>query len=144
MSDRYAVVGNPIEHSKSPEIHTLFAQQTGQNILYSRMLAPLDDFRSSVFKFASHGGKGLNVTVPFKFEAFALSSRLTSRAKMAGAVNTLHFDEGSICGDNTDGAGLVADITKNVGIALRDSRILLLGAGGAAFGVMLPLLEQKP
>ena len=88
MSDRYAVVGNPIEHSKSPEIHTLFAQQTGQNILYSRMLAPLDDFRSTVFKFASHGGKGLNVTVPFKFEAFALSSRLTSRAKMAGAVNT--------------------------------------------------------
>jgi shikimate dehydrogenase len=144
MSDRYAVVGNPIEHSKSPEIHTLFAQQTGQNILYSRMLAPLDDFRSTVLRFASHGGKGLNVTVPFKFEAFALSSRLTSRAKMAGAVNTLRFDEGSICGDNTDGAGLVADITKNVGIALRDSRILLLGAGGAAFGVMLPLLEQKP
>lgn len=144
MNDRYAVVGNPIEHSKSPEIHTLFAQQTKQDFTYSRLFAPLDDFRSVVHHFVENGGKGLNVTVPFKFEAFGLSSSLTPRAKMAGAVNTLRFDGKSVLGDNTDGAGLVADIMKNAGIALRDSRILLLGAGGAAFGVMLPLLEQGP
>ena len=144
MSDHYAVVGNPVAHSKSPEIHALFAQQTGQDVVYSRLLAPLDDFRTTVFRFVGNGGKGLNVTVPFKFEAFGLSDCLTSRAEMAGAVNTLRFDGETLCGDNTDGAGLVADITKNAGVPLQDARILLLGAGGAAFGVMLPLLEQNP
>ncbi len=144
MNDRYAVIGNPVAHSKSPEIHTLFAKQTGQHLMYSRLLAPLDGFNATVIQFVNEGGRGLNVTVPFKFDAFCLSSRLTPRAKMAGAVNTLRFDGKSIYGDNTDGIGLVADITRNVGISLRDLRILLLGAGGAAFGVMLPLLEQKP
>ena len=144
MSDRYAVVGNPVGHSKSPEIHTFFAQQTGQDIEYTRLLAPLNDFRTTVMRFAGEGGHGMNVTVPFKFEAFDLSSQLTLRAKMAGAVNTLRFDGSAIYGDNTDGAGLVADITQNAGLSLSGSRILLLGAGGAAYGVMLPLLERKP
>lgn len=144
MSDRYAVIGNPVAHSKSPEIHALFARQTGQDIEYTRLLSPLDSFSTTVMRFVREGGHGMNVTVPFKFDAFDLSSQLTSRAKMAGAVNTLRFDGATIYGDNTDGAGLVADITRNAGIPLFDSRILLLGAGGAAYGVMLPLLEQKP
>lgn len=144
MSDRYAVVGNPVAHSKSPEIHALFARQTGQDTEYTRLLAPVDGFRETVMRFAGGGGCGMNVTVPFKFEAFELSSQLTLRAKMAGAVNTLRFEGEAIYGDNTDGAGLVADITRNAGISLSNSRILLLGAGGAAYGVMLPLLEQKP
>ncbi len=144
MSDRYAVVGNPVAHSKSPEIHALFARQTGQDIEYSRLLAPLDGFVATVKEFVQNGGRGLNVTVPFKFEAFALSDTLTERAKMAGAVNTLRFDGDVVSGDNTDGAGLVADITRNAGFSLGGARILLLGAGGAAYGVMLPLLEQKP
>lgn len=144
MKDRYAVVGNPVAHSKSPEIHALFAWQTGQDMVYSRLLAPLDGFRETVLRFADEGGKGLNVTVPFKFEAFKLASRLTPRAEMAGAVNTLRFDNDGIYGDNTDGAGLVEDITQNAGVPLQGARILLLGAGGAAYGVMLPLLGQKP
>lgn len=144
MPDRYAVIGNPVAHSKSPDIHALFASQTGQDMEYGRLLAPLDGFDNTVRKFISEGGKGLNVTVPFKFDAFNLATELTPRAKMAGAVNTLVFKDGVIVGDNTDGAGLVADITLNAGISLLNSRILLLGAGGAAYGVMLPLLDQKP
>ncbi len=144
MPDRYAVIGNPVAHSKSPEIHALFAAGTGQDVEYGRLLAPLDGFQETVRKFIDQGGKGLNVTVPFKFDAFNLATELTPRARMAGAVNTLAFREGVIVGDNTDGAGLVADITVNAGISLLNSRILLLGAGGAAYGVMLPLLEQKP
>lgn len=144
MSDRYAVVGNPVAHSKSPEIHALFARQTGQDIEYSRLLAPFEGFVATVKEFVQNGGRGLNVTVPFKFEAFTLSDALTERAKMAGAVNTLRFDGELVSGDNTDGAGLVADITRNAGFSLEGARILLLGAGGAAYGVMLPLLEQKP
>lgn len=144
MNDRYAVVGNPVAHSKSPEIHALFARQTRQDMEYSRLLAPLEGFRETVLNFANEGGKGLNVTVPFKFDAFRLASRLTPRAEMAGVVNTLRFDEDEIYGDNTDGAGLVEDITKNAGIPVQGARILLLGAGGAAYGVMLPLLGQKP
>ena len=144
MPDRYAVIGNPVAHSKSPEIHALFASGTGQDMEYGRLPAPLDGFDATVKKFIEDGGKGLNVTVPFKFDAFNLATELTSRAKMAGAVNTLVFKDGLIVGDNTDGAGLVADITLNAGISLLNSRILLLGAGGAAYGVMLPLLEQKP
>ena len=144
MSDHYAVIGNPVAHSKSPAIHALFASGTQQDMEYGRLLAPLDGFVNAVRNFIDKGGKGLNVTVPFKFDAFEMAMTLTQRAKMAGAVNTLSFQDGKVHGDNTDGAGLVADITSNAGISLLDSRILLLGAGGAAYGVMLPLQEQKP
>lgn len=144
MTDIYAVIGNPIAHSKSPEIHARFAAQTGQDIDYRRLLAPLDDFAGTVAAFIAAGGKGANVTVPFKLEAFALATRLTPRAQAAGAVNTLKFDGDAILGDNTDGVGLVADIVRNAGVALAGRRILLLGAGGAARGVILPLLQQAP
>lgn len=144
MTDIYAVIGNPIAHSKSPEIHARFAGQTGQDIDYRRLLAPLDDFAGTVAAFIAAGGKGANVTVPFKLEAFALTTRLTPRAQAAGAVNTLKFDGDAILGDNTDGVGLVADIVRNAGVALAGRRILLLGAGGAARGVILPLLQEAP
>lgn len=144
MTDIYAVIGNPIAHSKSPEIHARFAGQTGQDIDYRRLLAPLDDFAGTVAAFIAAGGKGANVTVPFKLEAFALATRLTPRAQAAGAVNTLKFDGDAILGDNTDGVGLVADIVRNTGVALAGRRILLLGAGGAARGAILPLLQQAP
>ena len=144
MSDCYAVIGNPIAHSKSPEIHTLFAKQMAEDIVYTKLLAPLNGFHEIVSQFIAEGGKGLNVTVPFKFEAFNLAKKHTLRAVAAGAVNTLCFEGGDIIGDHTDGAGLVADSTQNLGISLTGAKILLLGAGGAAYGVMLPLLEQKP
>lgn len=144
MPDRYAVIGNPVAHSKSPDIHALFASETQQDMEYGRLLAPLNAFENTVNQFIDEGGQGLNVTVPFKFEAFRLAMELTPRATLAGAVNTLSFRHDVIYGDNTDGAGLVADITLNAGISITNSRILLLGAGGAAYGVMLPLLEQKP
>lgn len=144
MTDRYAVIGNPVAHSKSPQIHTLFARQTGQDVEYTRLLAPLDGFASVVAQFVAEGGRGLNVTVPFKFDAFNYATERTPRAETAGAVNTLRFDGNSVLGDNTDGAGLVVDITRNLGVSLAGARILMLGAGGAAYGVMLPLLDQKP
>ncbi|NMM27072.1 MAG: shikimate dehydrogenase [Glaciimonas sp.] len=144
MTDTYAVIGNPIAHSKSPEIHARFARQTGQDIDYRRLLAPLDGFAQTVAGFIAAGGKGANVTVPFKLEACALATRLSARAQAAGAVNTLKFDGDAILGDNTDGVGLVADIVRNAGVPLAGRRILLLGAGGAARGVILPLLEQAP
>lgn len=147
----YAVIGNPIGHSKSPEIHAAFAAQTGQDMAYTRLLAPLDGFAACVRRFIADGASGANVTVPFKLEACALATRLSGRARAAGAVNTLRFEAGggpegggAIFGDNTDGVGLVADIVKNAGVALAGRRILLLGAGGAARGVLLPLLEQLP
>jgi shikimate dehydrogenase len=142
-SDRYVVIGNPIAHSKSPAIHTRFAAQTRQQIDYQRLLAPLDGFAASVDAFRHSGGKGANVTVPFKLDAFAYANQLTPRAQAAGAVNTLTFDGKQIIGDNTDGVGLVADIRRNAGIALRGKRVLLLGAGGAARGVILPLLSEQ-
>lgn len=142
--DAYVVIGNPIAHSKSPEIHVQFAQQTGERLTYERLLAPLQGFRAAVKVFIANGGKGANVTLPFKLEAHALADRLTERARLAGAVNTLKFIDGLIWGDNTDGAGLVADITGNAGVSLNGKRILLLGAGGASRGVLLPLLEQRP
>jgi len=142
--DRYAVIGNPVEHSKSPVIHSEFARQTGQGIEYGRILSPLDAFRDTVLRFRDEGGKGLNVTVPFKLEAFQLTTTLTSRARHAEAVNTLKFEQDRIIGDNTDGAGLVRDIQNNLGIAIERKRILLLGAGGAAQGVLYPLLDQDP
>jgi shikimate dehydrogenase len=144
MTDRYAVFGHPIAHSKSPQIHAAFARQTGQDMTYEAILAPLDGFAESVAAFIATGGRGANVTVPFKEAAFKLADRLSPRAQRAGAVNTLTFDGDGILGDNTDGAGLVADLTRNLGCALAGKRILLLGAGGAARGVIEPLLDLQP
>jgi shikimate dehydrogenase len=143
-ADRYAVFGNPISHSLSPRIHGLFAQQTGQDMIYTAICPPLDGFAAAVATFAAQGGRGANVTVPFKEEAFRLAHDLTPRAQAAGAVNTLSFAQGEISGDNTDGAGLVRDITVNLGRGLCGARILILGAGGAARGVILPLLALQP
>jgi shikimate dehydrogenase len=142
--DRYCVFGNPIAHSKSPEIHAAFAAQTGQDLEYERRLAPLDGFADAVRSFIAEGGKGANVTVPFKLEAVKLAQALTIRARAAGAVNTLVFSDEGIIGDNTDGAGLVADIVVNAGVPIAGKRVLLLGAGGAARGVVLPILEHRP
>jgi shikimate dehydrogenase len=142
--DRYCVFGNPIAHSKSPEIHAAFAAQTGQDLQYERRLAPLDGFAAAVQAFIAEGGKGANVTVPFKLEAVRLAQALTIRARAAGAVNTLVFSDDGIIGDNTDGAGLVADIVDNAGVAITGKRVLLLGAGGAVRGVVLPMLEHRP
>jgi len=144
MQDRYVVIGNPIAHSKSPEIHARFAAQTAQNLVYDRLLAPLDGFARAVSDFICQGGKGANVTVPFKLEAHALATSLTERARAAGAVNTLKFEDGIILGDNTDGVGMVADIVRNAGVAIAGKKILLLGAGGAARGVILPVLDEGP
>lgn len=144
MPDRYAVFGNPIAHSKSPLIHTAFARQTGQDIVYEARLAPLDGFSQSAIAFAVEGGRGANVTVPFKEEAYRLATRLSERAARAEAVNTLTFKGDNILGDNTDGAGLVRDILHNLHFPLRGKRILLMGAGGAARGVILPLLDEMP
>lgn len=144
MTDRYLVIGNPIAHSRSPQIHTQFAQQTGEAIVYERLLAPLDGFVAAVREFIAHGGRGANVTVPFKLEAFAFAEQHSERAQAAGAVNTLIFDHDRIVGDNTDGVGLVRDISVNAGVAINGKRVLLVGAGGAAQGVILPLLEQAP
>ena len=141
--ERYAVFGNPIAHSKSPAIHARFAAQTGQNLSYEALLAPLDGFAAAVAEFRAAGGRGANVTVPFKEEAFRLCQRLTSRAERAGAVNTLVFGD-DILGDNTDGAGLLRDITINLGQSLAGRRLLLLGAGGAARGALAPLLAARP
>lgn len=141
--DRYGVFGNPIGHSKSPLIHRLFAEQTGQQMSYEALLAPLDDFDDYARAFFAEG-RGANVTVPFKEQAFALADSLTERARRAGAVNTLKkLDDGSLLGDNTDGAGLVRDLTVNAGIELRGKRILLLGAGGAVRGILEPFLAQQ-
>jgi shikimate dehydrogenase len=142
--DRYAVIGNPVGHSKSPFIHARFAEQTGEPIEYTHLLAPVDAFVPHVRAFIEAGGRGLNVTVPFKLEAHALATKLSPRAAAAGAVNTLRFESGEIHGDNTDGFGLVRDIEVNLAIPLKDARVLLLGAGGAARGVVLPMLERGP
>jgi shikimate dehydrogenase len=142
--DRYAVIGNPVAHSKSPLIHAQFAAQTGDRVEYTRLLAPLDGFVATVNAFKADGGRGLNVTVPFKLEAHALADRLSPRAAAVGAVNTLRFDADGLFGDNTDGFGLVRDIEANLGVALKGARVLLLGAGGAARGVVLPMLERGP
>nr|WP_314626586.1 shikimate dehydrogenase [uncultured Noviherbaspirillum sp.] len=144
MADKYAVIGNPVAHSRSPEIHARFAQQTGEQVLYERLLAPLDRFEQTVAAFIDAGGRGANVTVPFKLQAHAMATELSVRAQAAGAVNTLRFIDGIVYGDNTDGVGLVTDIVHNAGVVLRGKRLLLLGAGGAARGVLLPLLEQQP
>ena len=144
MTDSYAVIGHPIAHSLSPQIHSLFAKQTGQDISYQALLAPRDGFTACVRDFIGAGGRGANVTVPFKEQACHLATRLSERARMAGAVNTLLFEANGIFGDNTDGAGLVRDIRHNLGHVIAGTRILLLGAGGAARGVVLPLLLEHP
>ncbi len=142
--DRYVVIGNPIAHSKSPQIHARFAEQTGQQISYERLLAPVDAFDATVKAFIASGGRGANVTVPFKLEAFRFADELSERAQAAGAVNTLHVRDGQVFGDNTDGVGLVRDIVQAAGVPLSSKRLLLLGAGGAARGVILPLLAESP
>lgn len=144
MTDRYAVIGNPIAHSKSPLIHAEFARQTGQDLSYSALLALLDGFEAAARLFLLEGGRGMNVTVPFKQDAWRFATRRTQRAELAQAVNTLKFDGDTVLGDNTDGAGLVRDILANLGFAIRGKRILLMGAGGAARGVILPLLGESP
>ena len=144
MTDRYAVIGNPVEHSKSPLIHQSFARQTGQDIEYDRVLAPLQGFAETLAGLCASGYRGANVTVPFKFEACRLARRLSERAKAAGAVNTLLLDGDEILGENTDGVGLVRDIEHNLGHGLAGKRVLLIGAGGAAEGVLFPLLERQP
>lgn len=144
MSDRYAVIGNPIAHSKSPDLHAAFARQCAQDIVYGAILGPLDGFADCVRAFRSSGGRGMNVTLPFKLEAFAIADEVTERARLAEAVNTLMFIGDRILGDNTDGVGLVRDLKENLGITLKGKRILILGAGGAVRGVLRPLLDEGP
>ncbi len=145
MTDRYAVFGNPIEHSRSPEIHTAFAAQFGVDMAYTRQLVPAGGFDAAATDFFQGGGMGLNVTVPFKQDAYRFATRLTARAKRAGAVNTLALQTGrAVLGDNTDGGGLVIDLTSNLDWSLTDKRVLILGAGGAVRGILEPVLEQHP
>ena len=145
MTDHYAVMGNPIAHSKSPRIHTLFAAQTGEALEYRAILVEPDGFAAAVEDFRNSGGKGLNITVPFKEQAWSLATVRSRRAELAGAVNTLSIEpDGELSGDNTDGAGLVRDLLHNQGAHLAGQRILLLGAGGAARGVLAPLLAERP
>jgi len=143
-ADRYAVIGNPIAHSKSPAIHAAFARQTGQHLVYERLLAPPDAFNETVAQFVRDGGKGLNVTAPFKLQAFALASEHSDRAEQAGACNTLAWRDTHWFGDNTDGVGLVRELTVNLRIELGGRDILILGAGGAARGIIAPLLAAAP
>ncbi|MDA7826312.1 shikimate dehydrogenase [Porticoccaceae bacterium] len=145
MTDKYAVFGNPIAHSKSPDIHRQFAEQTGQDLSYSKQLVADDGFEAAADAFFASGGKGLNITVPFKQNAYAYVARTTPRARRAGAVNTLSLEaDGTILGDTTDGVGLVSDIINNLGWEIRHKRVLVLGAGGAVRGVLEPLLAQQP
>ncbi len=144
MTDRYAIVGNPVAHSKSPLIHAEFARRTNQAMTYERLLAPQDGFAATVDAFARAGGKGLNVTVPFKVEAFALATECSERARLAKAVNTLKRVGDHWHADNTDGAGLVHDLVENRGVALAGRRVAVLGAGGAAHGILGPILAAAP
>lgn len=143
--DKYAVMGNPIAHSKSPQIHRLFAEQTGEALEYTAIRVEAGTFDAAVKSFQDKGGKGLNITVPFKQEAWRLAATRSPRAERAGAVNTLVLDSADgIYGDTTDGAGLVRDLTRNHNISIKDKRVLLVGAGGAARGVIENLLEEAP
>ncbi|KAF0808312.1 shikimate 5-dehydrogenase [Alcanivorax xiamenensis] len=144
MTDRYAVFGNPVSHSRSPDIHHAFAAQRGEDLRYERIEAPLNGFAELVDAFFQAGGKGANVTVPFKEQAHDLCATLTERARQAGAVNTLWWERGKLRGDNTDGAGLITDLCDNQGWVLQGRRILILGAGGAVRGVLGPLLAREP
>jgi len=145
MTDKYAVFGNPIDHSKSPDIHRQFAEQTGQSLSYEKQLVDPQGFEAAADAFFAGGGKGLNITVPFKQDAYAYVARTTPRARRAGAVNTLSKEvDGTILGDTTDGVGLVTDIKHNLGWQIRHKKVLILGAGGAVRGVLEPLLEEQP
>ena len=144
MTDLYALFGNPINHSKSPNIHRQFAEQTGQDMHYTKQLVNEGEFEKAAQEFFAQGGKGLNITVPFKLNAYEFAQKLTARAERAGAVNTLaRVSDGTILGDNTDGIGMVHDM-HNLGWELEGKRILVLGAGGAVRGILQPLLEEKP
>lgn len=144
MTDRYGVMGHPVAHSKSPFIHARFAAQTSQDLVYEAIDVEPGGFAAAVETFRSGGGRGLNVTLPFKQEAFAASHKVSDRARRAGAVNTLSFEDEAVRGDNTDGVGLVRDLVSNLGLEIRSRRVLLLGAGGAARGVLGPLLDEAP
>ena len=144
MTDQYAVIGNPVAHSRSPEIHQAFAHLTNQDLQYTRLLAPIDQFTQTVEAFRQQGARGTNVTAPFKQEAFQYATQHSARAGMAGAANTLRFDGDDIFADNTDGAGLARDIVHNLGEGIAGKRVLLLGAGGAARGVVGALLAESP
>lgn len=144
MSDAYAVIGNPITHSKSPLIHTEFSKQTKEDMHYKAISAPLNGFVKAIKLFQQNNGKGMNVTIPFKVDAYKISTQLTEQAEAAQAVNTLVFNGNEIYGHNTDGIGLIRDIVTNLGFTITAKRILLCGAGGAASGIILPLLKQKP
>jgi shikimate dehydrogenase len=142
--DRYAVAGNPVAHSRSPAIHAAFAEQTGQAVVYERLLCPMDGFEATVRAFEAAGGRGCNVTVPFKLQTPAMAAQVSARAALAGAANLLRFDSGGWFADNTDGVGLVRDIETGAGRALAGCRVLLVGAGGAGAGVLGPLLAARP
>lgn len=143
--DSYAVMGNPIAHSKSPVIHTLFADQTNQNLRYTAILVGVNGFKKAIDKFFGNGDLGLSITLPFKEEAWQLAQKRTSRAEKAGAVNTLWRDEhNQLHGDNTDGPGLIADLKENNGVTIKAARVLILGAGGAVRGVLKPILSEQP
>nr|WP_315431456.1 shikimate dehydrogenase [uncultured Albidiferax sp.] len=144
MSDKYAVIGNPIGHSKSPLIHSQFAQATAQDMLYTAIEGPLDGFAAAVDTFRAAGGLGLNITTPFKLDAFRYATDLSERARRAGAVNAMKFEGDRAYADNFDGVGLVRDIVHNLGCPLQGQRVLLLGAGGAVRGALLPFMEQHP
>jgi shikimate dehydrogenase len=144
MTDHYAVVGNPVAHSLSPQIHAEFARQTGHDLDYVRLLSPFASFRATVLEFRDGGGRGVNVTLPFKREAWELASELSEAAQDAQAVNVLDFRDGAIRGDNTDGVGVVTDLQRNMGFSIAAKRILVMGAGGATHGVMSPILDAGP
>ena len=143
-SDAYVVIGNPVAHSQSPFIHSEFARQLGHAITYTRLCVEVSRFPEAIREFRARGGRGASITLPFKEAAFALSTRRTPRAETAGAVNTVHFDGEQIRGDNTDGVGLVRDLERNLGVPLAGLGILVLGAGGAARGIVGPLLDAAP
>jgi shikimate dehydrogenase len=144
ISDLYAVIGNPIEQSKSPLIHTAFAQVTGQDMAYTKLLAPLGGFAAAVDAFRASGGRGMNVTAPFKLDAFAYATDLAPSAQMAGAVNAMKFEGDKVYAENFDGVGLVRDVVTNLTFPLKNKRVLILGAGGATRGALLPLLAEQP
>jgi shikimate dehydrogenase len=144
VTDRYAVIGNPVEHSLSPEIHAAFARETGQDLSYGRIRPPLDGFKAAVAKFRDEGGSGLNVTLPFKHEAWSMASSRKGYARDAEAVNTIKFLGDGLEGHNTDGVGLLADIERNLAYPIGGRRVLLMGAGGATYGVAHPVLAARP
>jgi shikimate dehydrogenase len=144
MTDRYAVIGNPIGFSKSPFIHGSFATATGQDIDYSKIEGPMGQFKATVDAFRASGGRGLNITAPFKLDAYAYATEHSERAKLAGAANAMKFEGDRVIAENFDGVGLVRDVIHNLQVQMRGKRVLLLGAGGAARGALLPFLEQAP